>query len=225
MKLLSYSRKGEVSFGIGKSNGLIDLGERLKNKLPAKTIISFLTFFGHDFLEQFVNHPVDFSYSDITFLPVIPRPNKILCIGLNYEKHRIETKREVSGYPTIFTRFPDTQVAHNQFLVKPNASDRFDFEGELAVIIGKGGRYISEDSAMDHIAGYSCYNDGSIRDWQKHTSQFTPGKNFPYTGGFGPFLVIRETIENYKNLKIQTRLNDAVVQLSLIHISEPTRPY
>ena len=212
MKLLSYSRKGEVSFGIGKSNGLIDLGERLKNKLPAKTIINFLTFFGHDFLEKFVNHPVDFSYSDITFLPVIPRPNKILCIGLNYEKHRIETKREVSGYPTIFTRFPDTQVAHNQFLVKPNASDRFDFEGELAVIIGKGGRYISEDSAMDHIAGYSCYNDGSIRDWQKHTSQFTPGKNFPYTGAFGPFLVIRETIKNYKNLKIQTRLNDTVVQ-------------
>ncbi len=140
MKHLSYSRKGEVSFGIGRSNVLIDLGERLKNKLPAKTIINFLTFFGHDFLEKFVNHPVDFSYSDITFLPVIPRPNKILCIGLNYEKHRIETKREVSGYPTIFTRFPDTQVAHNQFLVKPNASDRFDFEGELAVIIGKGGR-------------------------------------------------------------------------------------
>ena len=76
----------------------------------------------------------------------------------------------------------------------------------------RGGRYISEDSAMDHIAGYSCYNDGSIRDWQKHTSQFTPGKNFPYTGAFGPFLVIRETIENYKNLKIQTRLNDTVVQ-------------
>ena len=144
MKLLSYSRKSEVSFGIGKSNGLIDLGERLKNKLPAKTINNFLTFFSHDFLEKFVNHPVDFSYSDITFLPVIPRPNKILWIGLNYEKHRIETKREVSGYPTIFTRFPDTQVAHNQFLVKPNASDRFDFEGELAVIIGKGGRYISE---------------------------------------------------------------------------------
>ena len=152
MKLLSYCRKGEVSFGIGKSNGLIDLGERLKNKLPAKTITNFLTFFGHEFLEQFVNHPIDFSYSDITFLPVIPSPNKILCVGLNYEKHRIETKREVSGYPTIFTRFPDTQVAHNQFLVKPNTSDRFDFEGELAVIIGKGGRHISEDTAMDHIA-------------------------------------------------------------------------
>ena len=212
MKLLSYSRKGEVSFGIGKSNGLIDLGERLKNKLPAKTIINFLTFFGHDFLEKFVNHPVDFSYSDITFLPVIPRPYKILCIGLNYEKHRIETKREVSGYPTIFTRFPDTQVAHNQFLVKPNASDRFDFEGELAIIIGKGGRNIPKETALNHIAGYSCYNDGSIRDWQRHTSQFTPGKNFPQTGAFGPFLTLKETIKNYKKLTIQTRLNDVIVQ-------------
>ena len=212
MKLLSYSRKGEVSFGIGKSNGLIDLGERLKNKLPAKTIINFLTFFGHDFLEKFVNHPVDFSYSDITFLPVIPRPNKILCIGLNYEKHRIETKRDVAGHPTIFTRYADTQVAHNQYLVKPNASDRFDFEGELAIIIGKGGRNISKETAFNHIAGYSCYNDGSIRDWQRHTSQFTPGKNFPQTGAFGPFLTLKETIKNYKKLTIQTRLNDVIVQ-------------
>ena len=96
---------------------------------------------------------------------------------MNYEKHRIETKREESGFPTIFTRFSDSQVAHNQYLVKPNASDRFDFEGELAVIIGKGGRNIQEKDAMNHIAGYSCYNDGSIRDWQKHTSQFVPGKN------------------------------------------------
>ena len=212
MKLLSYSRKGEVSFGIGKSNGLIDLGERLKNKLPAKTITNFLTFFGHDFLEKFDNHPVDFSYSDITFLPVIPRPNKILCIGLNYEKHRIETKRDVAGHPTIFTRFADTQVAHNQYLVKPNASDRFDFEGELAIIIGKGGRNIPKETALNHIAGYSCYNDGSIRDWQRHTSQFTPGKNFPQTGAFGPFLTLKETIKNYKKLTIQTRLNDVIVQ-------------
>ena len=212
MKLLSYSRNGEVSFGIGKSNGLIDLGERLKNKLPTKSIINFLTFFGHDFLEKFVNYPVDFSYSDISFLPVIPNPNKILCIGLNYEKHRIETKRDVAGHPTIFTRYADTQVAHNQYLVKPNASDRFDFEGELAIIIGKGARNIPKETALNHIAGYSCYNDGSIRDWQRHTSQFTPGKNFPQTGAFGPFLTLKETIKNYKKLTIQTRLNDVIVQ-------------
>ena len=105
MKLLSYCRKGEVSFGIGKSNGLIDLGERLKNKLPAKTITNFLTFFGHEFLEQFVNHPIDFSYSDITFLPVIPSPNKILCVGLNYEKHRIETKEKFQAIQLFLQDF------------------------------------------------------------------------------------------------------------------------
>ena len=212
MKLLSFSRVGEISFGIGKKDGVIDLGLRLKNKLSDKTISTFLSFFDYNYLEKYANLSVDYSYSDITFLPVIPNPSKIICIGLNYEKHRIETKRDVSGHPTIFTRFADTQVAHNQYLVKPSASDRFDFEGELAVIIGKGGRNIPEETAMNHIAGYSCYNDGSIRDWQRHTSQFTPGKNFPKTGAFGPFLVLKETIENYTKLKIQTRLNNVVVQ-------------
>jgi 2-keto-4-pentenoate hydratase/2-oxohepta-3-ene-1,7-dioic acid hydratase in catechol pathway len=212
MKLLSYCRMGETSFGIGKKDGVIDLGLRLKNKLPDKTISNFLSIFDFKYLERFANLSVDYFYSDITFLPVIPNPNKILCIGLNYEKHRIETKRDVAGHPTIFTRFADTQVAHNQYLVKPNASDRFDFEGELAIIIGKGGRNIPKETAMNHIAGYSCYNDGSIRDWQRHTSQFTPGKNFPQTGAFGPFLTLKETIKNYKKLTIQTRLNDVIVQ-------------
>ena len=212
MKLVSFLRLGEVTFGVEKNHGIIDLGERLKNKMRTKSIIEFLNTDLMPLEEDLENLSPDYSFSDITFLPVIPDPGKILCIGLNYEKHRIETKREESGYPTIFTRFSDSQVAHNQYLVKPNASDRFDFEGELAVIIGKGGRNIQEKDAMNHIAGYSCYNDGSIRDWQKHTSQFVPGKNFPKTGAFGPGMVLRQSISDYKKLKIQTRLNNEVVQ-------------
>ena len=212
MKLVSFLRLGEVTFGVEKNHGIIDLGERLKNKMRTKSIIELLNTDLMPLEEDLENLSPDYSFSDITFLPVIPDPGKILCIGLNYEKHRIETKREESGYPTIFTRFSDTQVAHNQYLVKPNASDRFDFEGELAVIIGKGGRNIQEKDAMNHIAGYSCYNDGSIRDWQKHTSQFVPGKNFPKTGAFGPGMVLRQSISDYKKLKIQTRLNNEVVQ-------------
>jgi len=212
MKLVSFLRLGEVTFGVEKNHGIIDLGERLKNKMRTKSIIELLNTDLMPLEEDLENLSPDYSFSDITFLPVIPDPGKILCIGLNYEKHRIETKREESGYPTIFTRFSDSQVAHNQYLVKPNASDRFDFEGELAVIIGKGGRNIQEKDAMNHIAGYSCYNDGSIRDWQKHTSQFVPGKNFPKTGAFGPGMVLRQSISDYKKLKIQTRLNNEVVQ-------------
>ena len=212
MKLVSFFRLGEASFGVEKNNGILDLGERLKNQVKTKTIIELLATDSMPSEEDIATLSPDYSFSDITFLPVIPNPKKILCIGLNYEKHRLETKREVSGYPTIFTRFPDTQVAHNEYLVKPSVSDRFDFEGELAVIIGKGGKNIQEMDAMNHVAGYSCYNDGSIRDWQKHTSQFIPGKNFPKTGAFGPSMVTRQSILDYKNLNIQTRLNGKIVQ-------------
>ena len=128
----------------------------------------------------------EFSTADVTFLPPITDPSKILCVGLNYAKHQAETGRPDVDHPTIFTRFADSQVGHLQPMIKPDQSVRFDYEAELAVVIGQGGRFISEDDALSHVAGYACYNDGSIRDWQRHTSQFTPGKNFPGTGAFGP---------------------------------------
>ena len=118
----------------------------------------------------------EISISEITFLPVIPNPEKIFCIGLNYQEHKKETGRPDVKNPTIFTRFANTQTGHLQPLVKPNFSDRFDYEGELAITIGKRGRFIKEKNAPEHIVGYSCYNDGSIRDFQRHTSQFTPEK-------------------------------------------------
>jgi 2-keto-4-pentenoate hydratase/2-oxohepta-3-ene-1,7-dioic acid hydratase in catechol pathway len=149
-----------------------------------------------------------------TLLPVIPKPGKILCIGLNYEEHRRETGRAVVDNPTIFTRFADSQAAHGQPLLRPRVSTDFDYEGELAVVIGRPGRYIAEADALAHVAGYSCYNDGSVRDWQRHTHQFTPGKNFPQTGGFGPCLVTADEVPDLDALTLTTRVNGQVVQRS-----------
>ena len=163
-------------------------------------------------LESYLANVTAYDPADITFLPVIPDPGKIFCIGLNYEKHRKETERPEVQYPTIFTRFAESQVAHREAVIKPILSDRVDFEGELAVVIGKGGKNISSEEALQSIAGYTCYNDVSIRDYQRHTSQFVPGKNFSKTGGCGPFLKLASSIKNYQSLTIKTILNGEVMQ-------------
>lgn len=152
------------------------------------------------------------ALSDVTLLPVIPDPAKIFCIGLNYATHVAETGREQKEYPAVFTRWADTLVADGDALVKPSFSERFDYEGEVAVIIGKGGRGIKRADAHAHIAGYSLFNDGSVRDWQRHNIQFTPGKNFPATGAFGPAMVTPDAIDDLPSIRLQTRLNGEVVQ-------------
>ena len=153
-----------------------------------------------------------YALSDISWLPVIPNPDKILCIGLNYEMHRKETGRSEVENPTVFGRFANSQTGHLSDIIRPRVSTDLAFEGELAVVIGKAGRYIKRQDAWRHIAGYACYNEGSVRDFQHHTHQFTPGKNFPSTGGFGPWMVTRDEIDDLAPLRLQTRLNDEVVQ-------------
>jgi 2-keto-4-pentenoate hydratase/2-oxohepta-3-ene-1,7-dioic acid hydratase in catechol pathway len=150
--------------------------------------------------------------STVSFLPVIPNPDKILCVGLNYESHRRETGRAEVGHPTMFLRVASSQVGHDAPILLPRVSSQLDYEGELAVIIGTPGRYIAEADAFAHVAGYACYNDGSLRDWQRHTHQFTPGKNFPATGAFGPWMVTADEIEDIEALRLTTRLNGEVVQ-------------
>jgi 2-keto-4-pentenoate hydratase/2-oxohepta-3-ene-1,7-dioic acid hydratase in catechol pathway len=152
------------------------------------------------------------ALGDVTLLPVIPNPDKIFCVGLNYATHVAETGREQKEFPAIFTRWADTLIADGAPMVRPPESVRFDYEGELAIVIGKGGRRISKEDAASHIAGYSIFNDGSLRDWQRHNIQFTPGKNFPGTGGFGPALVTPEEIEDLGSQRVQTRLNGELVQ-------------
>jgi 2-keto-4-pentenoate hydratase/2-oxohepta-3-ene-1,7-dioic acid hydratase in catechol pathway len=145
-------------------------------------------------------------------LAVIPNPGKVFCVGLNYKSHVAEMKRADSEHPAIFTRFADSLSAHDAPLPKPKSTKRFDFEGELAVIIGKRGRNISQNDALDHIAGYACFNDGTARDWQRHTHQWTPGKNFPATGPLGPFMASRKAIPDVNQLKLESRLNGQVMQ-------------
>ena len=152
------------------------------------------------------------ALADLTLLPPIPNPGKILCIGLNYATHLSEMGNSRPDHPTVFTRWPDTLAASGAPLVKPRNSERFDYEGELAVVIGRAGRHISRGEAMSHIAGFSVFNDASVRDWQRHSSQFTPGKNFPATGGFGPALVTPEEIPDLAALRVQTRLNGELLQ-------------
>jgi len=143
---------------------------------------------------------------------VITDPGKIICIGHNYEEHRMETQRDKTENPTVFLRVAASQTGHLQPIVLPPESSQLDYEAEIAIVIGKGGRRITEADAWTHIAGYSAYNDGSVRDWQRHTAQFTPGKNFDRTGAFGPWLVTRGEIEDGEELLVESRLNGKVMQ-------------
>jgi 2-keto-4-pentenoate hydratase/2-oxohepta-3-ene-1,7-dioic acid hydratase in catechol pathway len=150
--------------------------------------------------------------SDIRLLPVIPHPKKIFCVGHNYETHRQETGRAKVGHPSIFLRFDDTLIADGDEIIRPRNSTSLDYEGELAIIIGKTARHVAEGAAMDHVAGFTCANDASVRDWQWHTTQFAPGKNFPATCPLGPWLVTPDEITDLSAVSVTTRLNEQVMQ-------------
>ncbi|ALI05351.1 MULTISPECIES: fumarylacetoacetate hydrolase family protein [Pseudomonas] len=211
MKLASFIVQGRRSYGVIEGDQVIDL-ESLKPTLGS----DLKQAIGHNRLNEL--SPARLAglpripLAEVTFLPVIPNPGKVLCIGINYATHVRETGREMPTYPMIFTRFADSQTAHLQPIVRPTASHKLDFEGELAVVIGKAARHVKPADALDYVAGYACYNDGSVRDWQKHTIQFVPGKNFPNTGGFGPWLVTGDEIGDPQDLELTTRLNGEVMQ-------------
>ena len=211
MKLISYVKMGKPHFGALVDGGIVSLTGVLTGK-PRTLKSAIAKGVLREVSAYVMDRKAELKSDDITFLPTISDPAKILCVGLNYSKHQVETGRSATDHPTIFTRYADSQVGHLQPMIKPLQSERFDYEGELAVIIGRGGRYIAEADAMDYIAGYACYNDGSVRDWQRHTSQFTPGKTFPGTGGLGPYLVTPDEVGDYTQLPIETRLNGEVMQ-------------
>ncbi len=210
MKLVSYRRDGRPGYGVTDGAGVWSLGGR--EGLPANLIKALGMANWQEMAKAVVAASDPVALADLTLRPVIARPWKIFCIGLNYESHRIETGRPESRYPTIFSRFANTLVAHGQPLVCPKLSEKFDFEGELAVVIGKRGRHIAAERALDHVAGYSCFNDGSVRDFQRHSSQFLPGKNFDASGGFGPWLVTADEIPDPSQLTLETRVNGEVMQ-------------
>ncbi|WP_426191356.1 fumarylacetoacetate hydrolase family protein [Massilia sp. DWR3-1-1] len=211
MKLLSFEIAGTPKFGVWVDGGVIDMTQRLAGKYP--DLLSVLQAGALAEIAAAARHGTpDYSADSIGFLPVIPNPPKIICIGINYEEHRSEIGREPSLKPPVFARFANSQVGHLGAIVLPPESEKLDYEGEIAVIIGKGGRRIAPDRVWGHIAGYAPYNDGSVRDWQGHTHQWTPGKNFVHTGGFGPWMSTADEFGPDPELHLSTRLNGVEVQ-------------
>lgn len=220
MKLCSFTKDGRASYGLVTEAGIVDLGRRF----AAPTLRDFLATGDLAAAAALAAEPADYAFDAVAHDPVIPNPDKIICVGLNYHDHIQETGREETPNPVLFARYAGSQIGHGAALVKPLESDQFDYEGELAVIIGKAGRRIPEAEALDHVAGYACYNDASVRDWQKHTHQFMPGKTFAGTGAFGPWMVTADEIPDPAALHLQTRLNGQVVQdtdVSLLITSIP----
>ncbi|MBR1120504.1 fumarylacetoacetate hydrolase family protein [Bradyrhizobium lablabi] len=213
MKIASFKAGSVASYGIVTDSGVIDAGRRLKD-LP--TLKALLTKGSVDALKVLTGERADYALKDIELLPTVPDPDKIFCIGVNYATHLAESGHPTPPHPMIFTRFANSQVGGGQPMIRPLESERFDYEGEMAVIVGRRGRRISRENALKHVAGYACYNDGSIRDWQRHTSQFAPGKNFAGTGGFGPWMVTTDEISDISKQTIATRLNGVEVQAAPI---------
>ncbi len=211
MKLVSIRRDGRDSIGLLRDDRVLDLS--LWKGQSYVSLKSLLSNGGMAALEAAALDSLPaLPLAQIQFRPVITDPAKILCIGINYASHVREAGREIPQFPMVFTRFADSQAGHDEALLRPRESTKFDYEGELAVVIGRRAHHVKEADALNFVAGYSCYNDGTLRDWQRHTSQFTPGKNFPRTGGFGPWLVTADEIPDPSNLHLQTRLNGEVMQ-------------
>ncbi len=209
MKLLSFAAGGKDLFGAVSGDGVITLNERTGQP----SLAAALAAGGVEALRQAARDAApDRKLADIAFRPVIPQPNKILCAGVNYRAHAAEVSRELPKQPSMFIRFIDTLVGHGGEMIRPQLSDNFDYEGELALIIGKAGRHIPIERALDHIAGYTIFVDGSVGDDQKLS--VTTGKNWPGTGPLGPWLVTTDEIPDPSKLTLTTRLNGQQVQHS-----------
>jgi 2-keto-4-pentenoate hydratase/2-oxohepta-3-ene-1,7-dioic acid hydratase in catechol pathway len=208
MKLVSFiDPLGVETYGTITGDRVRDAGATLRSKYADLRAV-----LAAGAMAELEGIGVEIDVASVTLLPPIPNPDKILCIGLNYMAHIKETGRDKPKFPAIFIRHPSSLVGHGTPLVRPKASKDFDYEGELAIVIGKAGRHISTEDAWDHIAGYTCFNDGSIRDFQAHTSQFWPGKSFESSGSMGPALVTSDEVQDVTQSTLATRVNGNVEQ-------------
>ena len=207
MRLLSFVAGGKACFGAVSGDGVVTLND----KIGQPDLRAALAAGAMEAARQAAQTAKpDHKLGDIKFLPLIPKASKILCAGVNYRAHAAEVGRELPKQPSMFIRFADTLVGHGGEMIRPKVSDNFDFEGELALVIGKAGRHIKAEHALDHVAGYTCFVDGSVRDYQKFS--VTSGKNFPGTGPLGPWLVTTDEIPDPSRLTLTTRLNGQQVQ-------------
>jgi 2-keto-4-pentenoate hydratase/2-oxohepta-3-ene-1,7-dioic acid hydratase in catechol pathway len=211
VKLASYVADGRKAFGVVTQDAVITMSTRLDGRYP--TLRAALDAGGLDDIRQAaLNAKPDHRLADVRLLPVIPDPAKIICAGINYRAHAAEAGRDLPKQPSVFARFADTLVGHDGEMIRPKISEQFDFEGELALVIGRGGRHIAAKDALEHVAGYTCFVDGSVRDYQKYS--VTSGKNFPATGPLGPWMVTADEIPDPGRLLLTTRLNGREVQRS-----------
>jgi 2-keto-4-pentenoate hydratase/2-oxohepta-3-ene-1,7-dioic acid hydratase in catechol pathway len=213
MRLLNYLNNGKRSLGARNGDNIVDLTSA---GLPDS--VDALLAQGASGLakakEAAAKGSATTPFKGAKLLPPVLNPSKAIAVGLNYIDHAAESPyKDAPKYPVLFHRFPSSWVAHDEALIKPKVSDQFDYEAELAVIIGKAGRYISKDKALEHVAGYSLFNDGSIRDYQFKSHQWMIGKNFDKTASFGPELVTADELPaGAVGLRIQCRLNGEVLQ-------------
>jgi 2-keto-4-pentenoate hydratase/2-oxohepta-3-ene-1,7-dioic acid hydratase in catechol pathway len=213
MRYVSFRVAGRSTYGFVRDGSVVDLGARFSD---LRDLRQYLAARADGFEPpDFSGVPGDYVAEEIDHLPVC-QPRKIICVGLNYQTHRLETGRPESQYPTLFSRFADTLIGHRAPMVRPEVSTALDFEGELAVIIGRPAYRVPRERAMAVVAGYACFNDGSLRDWQRHTHQFLPGKNFPASGPLGPELVTADEVGPLPDLAIQTRLNGTIMQSAML---------
>jgi 2-keto-4-pentenoate hydratase/2-oxohepta-3-ene-1,7-dioic acid hydratase in catechol pathway len=216
MRFVTFEADKEVHVGVLDGDKVVGLSA----DLPAgvSDLRGLIAALGPEGLPK-VNLPLAgpvWALEEVNLLPPVPNPAKIICVGVNYRTHRDETGLNKAGQPTIFTRFADTQIGASAQAIRPTATERFDYEGELALIIGKPAHRVLAADAWSVIAGLSVYNDFSVRDWQKHTTQWIPGKNFPATGAFGPSLVTLDEIPNVGALTLTTKVNGEIRQQAVV---------
>lgn len=213
MKLIAFRKGGEIRLGSVDGDAVVDLTGR-----GAPATLDEVLAGGPAAVAALADlaagAKADLALSEIEeWLPPVVNPGKAIAVGLNYVEHAAEGHQEVPTYPVLFTRYPSSWVGHGQDLVHPKVSRAFDYEGEMVVIIGKSGRHIAREHALDHVAGYSIFNEGSVRDFQMRTHQWTIGKNFDRTGSFGPWMVTADELPaGASGLQLRTVLNGRVMQ-------------
>jgi len=209
MKLASYIADGKESFGAVVGDGVVTLNDKMDGKYASLKELVAANALG-EAAKALEGAAPDHDLSSIDFLPLIPNPGKIICIGINYKAHAAEHGQTDMVKPNIFIKFTDCLSAHEGKMMRPKVSEQFDYEGELAVIVGKAGRYISAEDALDHIAGYTCFCETSVRDFIKES--LITGKNFPNCAPLGPWMVTADEIPDPSKLHLTTRLNGNVMQ-------------
>ena len=218
MKIASFEKDGLASYGVVINSGIIDLGTRLGSKFPA--LIDVLRANAIDIIHSEIKgQEPDFLMDDVVLQIPVPSPEKIICIGVNYGNRNDEYKdgSDAPEFPSVFLRTPGSFVGHNQDILRPPESDQLDYEGEIVLVVGKGGRRIKKENYLQHIAGLSIMNEGTIRDWVRHAKfNVTQGKNFVSSGSVGPWMVTTEEVGDLDELSIQTRVNNEVRQADSI---------